>query len=200
MDNILETHTRLTPTHCLCELSPLRKWRLILETPTSNHPPLYRNTDVNDHGIAKERVEGSSPGLNTWLVLYIICCFQNGSNFGKEHGKAHKQSLSCSAALVICLGLQVKNLSLPWEDKSTFQLCNLEESDSLTRRSLRKVHSSSKAQHSKEVGRKYAPIPYLHCCDVIERPSNTQGVVSVDLYSPTINSIINLWKCHWISL
>lgn len=120
----------------------------------------------------KKRVEGPSPGLNTWLVLHIICCFQNGSNFGKEHGKAHKQSLSCLAALVICLGLQVKNFSLPWEDQSTFQLCNLEESDSLRRRSLRKVHSSSKAQHSKEVGRKYAPIPYLHCCDVVERPSN----------------------------
>lgn len=149
-------------------------------------------TDVNDHGIAEERVEGPSPGLNTWLVLYIICCFQNGSNFGKEHGEAHKQSLSCLAALVICLGLQVKNLSWPWEDKSTLQLCNLEESDSLTKRSLREAHSSSKAQHSKEVGRKYALIPDLHCYDVVERPSNIQGVASVDLYPPTINSVISL--------
>lgn len=135
-----------------------------------------------------EQRDPPSPGLNTWLVLYIICCFQNVSNFGKERGEAHKQSLSCLAALVICLGLQVKNLSWPWEDKSTLQLCNLEESDSLTRRSLREVHSSSKAQRSKEVGGKYVPVPYLHYCDVIERPSNIQGA-AVLVFIPRLSTL-----------
>lgn len=79
-----------------------RRKKLHLKTP---------NKDSSKHHVPEDMVMGlprreeeASPGLNTLLVLHKNHHFQSGSNFGKEHGRAYKQLLSCLATLVICLG------------------------------------------------------------------------------------------------
>lgn len=127
------TYSPYSSSHCLCKFNSVlsgNERKITFEDP---------NKDSSKHHVPEDMVMGlprreeeASSGLNTLLVLHKNHRFQSSSNFGKEHGRAYKQLLSCLATLVICLGPWVKIfpclgrtkgfLSLsPWGEQSSSQ-------------------------------------------------------------------------------
>lgn len=109
-----------------------------------------------------------------WLCK-VFATFKTPLILVKTMGKLVLKPLSCLAAHVICLGLQVKDLSLPRKDELTFFLYNLMQDNSLRCNNLEKAHCNSLARHESNWQHMHLG-PCLLCCSIVERQLSMKSI------------------------